>query len=106
MQLIFQIFYALDFYILAKGEMFNCLYSSSTFFNASLTLLMKLEIACYQKVLVYIGLRVFFSKNYLCQNNLDIPQIAAKAREVIDKEQGQQYHYWQYEQKTLETSQG
>ena len=66
---------------------------------------MKLEIACYQKVLVYIGLRVFFSK-YLCQNNMDIPQIAAKAREVIDKEQGQQYLYWQYEQKTLETSQG
>ena len=37
---------------------------------------------------------------------MDIPQIAAKAREVIDKEQGQQYHYWQYEQKTLETSKG
>ena len=37
---------------------------------------------------------------------MDIPQIAAKAREVIDKEQGPQYHYWQYEQKTLETSQG
>ena len=51
---IFQIFYVLDFYILVKGEMFNCLYSSSTFFNASLTLLMKLEIACYQKSLVYI----------------------------------------------------
>ena len=67
---------------------------------------MKLEIACYQKVLVYIGLRVFFSKNYLCQNNLDSPHISDKASEVIDKEQGQQYHYWQYEQKTLETSQG
>ena len=37
---------------------------------------------------------------------MDIPQIAAKAREVIDKEQGQQYHYWQYEQKTLKISQG
>ena len=24
---------------------------------------------------------------------MDIPQIADKAREVIDKEQGQQYHY-------------
>jgi hypothetical protein len=67
---------------------------------------MKLEIACYQKSLVYIGLRVFFSKNYLFQNNLDSPHILDKAREVIDKEQGQQYHYWQYEQKTLETSHG
>ena len=37
---------------------------------------------------------------------MDIPQIAAKAREVIDKEQGQRYYYWQYEQKTPETSKG
>ena len=37
---------------------------------------------------------------------MDIPQIAAKAREVIDKEQGERYHYWQYEQKTPETSKG
>ena len=37
---------------------------------------------------------------------MDIPQIAAKAREVIDKELGQRYYYWQYEQKTPETSKG
>jgi len=48
----------------------------------------------------------FFSKNYLCQNNLDSPHNAAKAREVIDKEQGQLYHYWQYEKKTPVTSKG
>ena len=48
----------------------------------------------------------FFSKNYICQNNLDSPHNAAKAREVIDKEQGQLYHYWQYEKKTPVTSKG
>ena len=67
---------------------------------------MKLEIACYQKSLVYIRLRVFYSKKYLCQNNLDSPHISDKASEVIDKEQGPQYQYWQYEQKTPETSRG
>ena len=67
---------------------------------------MKLEIAFYQKSLVYIGLRVFYSKNYLYQNNLDSPHIAAKASEVIDKEKGQLYHYWQYEKKTPVTSKG
>ena len=67
---------------------------------------MKLDIACYQKSLVYIGLASFFSKNYICQNNLDNPHNAAKSREVIDKEQGQLYHYWQYEKKTPVTSRG
>ena len=37
---------------------------------------------------------------------MDIPQISDKAREVIDKEQGQLYHYWQNEKKTPVTSKG